>query len=470
MMLAAISPRNSSSFSSLISENGLSPTLSNITDQLQCELVPNEVISKYEVETVNEPIETVIRRRLADEARDKEEAFYFVDLGTIVKKYLQWVRYLPKVKPYYAVKCNPNPAIVRTLANLGVNFDCASKAEIQQVLGSGVSASRIIYANPTKMRSHISFAKTSGVEHMTFDNADELQKIHECYPDAKLLLRIITDDSQSICRFSTKFGAPLQQTGRLLALARQLDLIVVGVSFHVGSGCMSTASFVTAIQSALRVFKEAEEVGYKLSLLDLGGGWPGTDDHGTHPYGDHPPSISFVEIADAIRPLLDQAFGTNDDVQIIAEPGRFFVAESHTLMVNVFAKRVVEANVSGTTTSPSSENSHQVKNFSRQFLYYVNDGVYQSFNCIFFDHISPTPLVFDVGDRRTLYKCTIFGPTCDSMDCIAKDIWLPELEVGEWLYFKNMGAYTVAAASPFNGFSSCPTTYYIQSPITIPKP
>jgi len=139
-------------------------------------------------------------------------------------------------------------------------------------------------------------------------------------------------------------------------------------------------------------------------------------------------------------------------------------------MVNVFAKRVVEVNVSGTTANSSSENSHQVKNFSRQFLYYVNDGVYQSFNCIFFDHISPTPLVFDVGDRKTLYKCTIFGPTCDSMDCIAKDIWLPELEVGEWLYFKNMGAYTVAAASPFNGFSSCPTTYYIQSPITIPKP
>jgi len=344
------------------------------------------------------------------------------------------VRYLPRVKPFYAIKCNPNTAIVKTLASLGVNFDCASKAEIQQILGSGVEASRIIYANPTKMKSHINYAKSCGVELMTFDNKDELNKIAECYPESKLVLRIITDDSQSVCRFSTKFGAPLNLCSSLLKHAKELNLNVVGISFHVGSGCMSATSFEHAVRSAHKIFKEAEQVGYNFTLLDLGGGWPGTEDG----------KISFSEIANHIRPIVDELFP--QEIEIIAEPGRYFVADSHTLAVNVFAKRTVES------PDPSEKKS---------FLYYVNDGVYQSFNCIFFDHIYPTPLVFETKERVETYRCTIFGPTCDSMDCIGKDIYLPELEVGEWLYFKNMGAYTVAAASPFNGFKSCPTTYFI---------
>jgi len=399
--------------------------------------VPSEIITKFEVESFNCSVEEVIEQKInLEDGFEKEEALYIIDLGVVLKKYKQWVKYLPRVKPFYAIKCNPNPAIVRTLASLGVNFDCASKQEIQQILGSNISASRIIYANPTKMKSHINFAKGVGVDLMTFDNMAELEKVSECFPHARLVLRIITDDSNSVCKFSTKFGAPMDQTYNLLKRAKELCLNVVGVSFHVGSGCMSTKSFVAAIQSAHRVFKQGEELGYDFKVLDLGGGWPGTDDDG----------ICFTEIADCIRPVLDEYFPP--EVDIIAEPGRYFAAECHTLAVNVFAKRCM----------PDENNS-------KKYLYYINDGVYQSFNCIFFDHVHPKPLVFKQQNRTEQYKCTIFGPTCDSMDCIAKDIMMPELEVGEWLYFKNMGAYTTAAASPFNGFKSHANTYYIQTPL-----
>jgi ornithine decarboxylase len=390
-------------------------------------------VSKFDVETVTGTVEEVIAKKLAVETFDKEEAFYVVDLGVVVRKYEQWTTCLPRVQPFYAIKCNSSPAIVRTLASLGVNFDCASKSEIQQVLGCGVAANRIIYANPTKMKTHIGYAKSSSVDLMTFDNADELRKIAECYPAARLILRIITDDSNSICRFSTKFGAPLGDCDRLLQLAKELSLNVVGISFHVGSGCMSTQSFIGAIRSAKSIFQMGEEKGFRFTILDLGGGWPGTDDDG----------IKFSEIANAIRPVLDEEF---PDTTLIAEPGRYFVAESHTLAVNVFAKRSV-----------------QLENGRKQFLYYVNDGVYQSFNCIFFDHAHPKPLVFTPNGRTEMHECTVFGPTCDSLDCIAKNIELPELEIGEWLYFKNMGAYTVAAASPFNGFKSSPTTFFVRS-------
>jgi len=410
---------------------------SGFTSNLGLSKVPRDVISKYEVEAVNaeETVEALMNRKISGGQVPENEPFYIINLNTIVKKYEEWVEALPRVKPFFAMKCNPNIAIIRTLASLGANFDCASKTEMQTILGCGVSPKRIIYANPCKMVSHIQYAKGSEVEMMTFDNADELTKIAQVYPDAKLVLRIITDDSQSICRFSTKFGAPLNKCPSLLAHAKQLGLNIMGVSFHVGSGCMNPESFCAAIRNAHAVFKLAEEMGFSMTLLDLGGGWPGTGYEG----------ISFSEVAQAIRPLIDDLFPEN--IEVIAEPGRYFVAQSHTLAVNVYAKREVE------------------HNGEKSFLYYINDGVYQSFNCIIFDHYSPKPLILNSANaskNTELYRATIFGPTCDSMDCVSKDILMPEVEVGDWLYFRNMGAYSVAAASPFNGFKSCPTLFYIH--------
>lgn len=397
--------------------------------------VPREVCSKYDVEAVDPElsVEALMNKKINDGQVVENEAFYIINLNTVVKKFEEWVQYLPRVKPFYAMKCNPNIAIIRTLAHLGANFDCASKTEIQTVLGCGYSPDRIIYANPCKMVSHIEYAKSSGVEMMTFDNSQELVKIAQCYPKAKLVLRIITDDSHSICRFSTKFGAPLNTCGPLLAQAKELGLNVMGISFHVGSGCMNAESFQAAIRNAHSVFQLAQEMGFEMTLLDLGGGWPGTGYEG----------ITFSEVADAIRPLIDELFPSN--IEVIAEPGRYFVAQSHTLAVNVFAKRTMD------------------NDGEKSFLYYVNDGVYQSFNCIYFDHYSPKPLVLNsANDSPQLYRSTIFGPTCDSMDCVNKDILIPEVEVGDWLYFRNMGAYSVAAASPFNGFKSCPTQFYVM--------
>jgi len=426
-----------SSSSSLLSA---SSSLLSSSSSLPVSLVPRDLLNKYEVEkiTSNTSIVELLRTKIK-EGVVENEAFYIVDLTRIIAKYEEWVENLPRVKPFYAIKCNPDTAIIKLLASLGTNFDCASKAEIQQILGCGISSDRIIFANPCKMKSNIEFAKSSNVDLMTFDNTHELTKIAENFPNARLLLRIITDDSQSVCRFSTKFGAPLDTTFKLLSLAKELSLNVVGVSFHVGSGCMSSQSFVAAIRAAHGVFKQAESLGFNFTMLDLGGGWPGSNDD----------RISFPNIAASIRPLIDELFPIGQ-VDVIAEPGRYFVSESHTLAVNIYAKR--------TANSCNNDSS------ANHFLYYIDDGVYQSFNCILFDHYTPTPLVLNpsTDNNHLLYKSTIFGPTCDSMDCVAKDILLPELNVGEWLYFKNMGAYTVAAASPFNGFKASRTTFYIH--------
>jgi len=424
MIEAALSLSSSSSFSPV--------------DSVFRAIVPRDVIIKYDVErnVANHSVQDLLRSKISESVVENE-AFYIVDLGVVARKFDEWSTYLPRVKPFYAIKCNPDNAIIKLLGSLGAGFDCASRSEIQQILGSGVDSSRIIFANPCKMKSHIEFAKSNDVPLMTFDNTHELTKIAEIYPDAKLVLRIITDDSQSVCRFSTKFGAPLDTTYDLLTLAKSLGLNVVGVSFHVGSGCMSVSSFISAIRSAHHVFQQAQEIGFNLTLLDLGGGWPGTNDG----------RISFPSIADGIRPIIDELFPAH--VEVIAEPGRFFSCESYTLAVNIYAKRTVV-----------DQTTHE-----KHFLYYINEGVYQSFNCVLYDHYNPTPLILNARptDSNTpIYRSTIFGPTCDSIDCIGKDIPFPELEVGDWLYFKNMGAYTLAAGSPFNGFKAHSTTFYIH--------
>lgn len=381
---------------------------------------------------------------------DSEDAFYVIDLSKVVRQMLQWKAYLPRVTPFYAIKCNPSPSIMRIVEAMGGGFDCASKGEIgaAALLLRGENDKRIIYANPCKQASHMRYARGANVEMVTCDNEDELRKIKKHWPEAKVIIRIVTDDSNSVCRFSSKFGAHIKDCPRLVRVAKELELNLVGISFHVGSGCFDKISFIKAIRSAREVFDIAErEAGFKLNLLDIGGGFPGVDDVG---------KPTFIEIANAIRGLLDELFP--EDVQIIAEPGRYFACASHTLVTNIFAKRKVHK------VDKDEEGS--------DFLYYINDGVYGSFNCLLFDHAEIKSVrsirmssEFEDGDGQQeqegqdKFTSTIFGPTCDSMDCIIKGISLPELDLGDVLYFPDFGAYTVAASSAFNGFKTVTFRY-----------
>ena len=129
-------------------------------------------------------------------------------------------------EPFYAVKCNNDPGILQVLAYLGTGFDCASKAEIEQVLSLGVDSNRIVYANPCKMRSNIKYARDENVLKMTFDNEEELLKIKEYYPDAHLIVHLLPPLSKALC---CKFGVHPEETPALLMKAKQLGLNVTGV-------------------------------------------------------------------------------------------------------------------------------------------------------------------------------------------------------------------------------------------------
>jgi len=308
-----------------------------------------------------------------------------------------------------------------------------------------VSPDRIIYANPCKQQNMIQYANRVGVDLMTFDNEVELLKVKANFPNARLVLRILAPKTEKVqSQLGNKFGCLPGDVKPLLVKAKNLGLNVVGISYHVGSGCYELGVYAAAIQLAARAFETAKEVGYDFTILDVGGGFPGN----SHP------RITVEEIAEVMKPALDVYFPEGCGIDIISEPGRYFVASAMTLTTQVIAKRAVARDLGG-LREPTTDDEPA-------YMYYINDGVYGSFNCIMFDHAAPQPVLLSEHDTSLQFTSSIFGPTCDSIDLIIKDHLMPELNVGDWVTFPNMGAYTVAAGSQFNGMPP-PRMYYVST-------
>lgn len=359
-----------------------------------------------------------------------DDPYFIVDLTKIQDAYGTWINHLPRVTPYYAMKCNPDPVIVELLALLGVNFDCASEAELHQALSITKDPTKIIFANPCKVPSHLDYARANSISRMTFDCTEELHKIKARYPEAELILRLAVDDSKSACKFNKKFGCPPANVNELLKTASNLNLNVIGFSFHVGSGCTSADVYYSAISACKDATILADKYGFNTRIIDIGGGFVGND------------TPLFTRIAAEINKAIDTFFSDRPGVRFISEPGRYFVQTSHTLFLSIIGKKGGAAN-----TQP---------------IYYVNDGIYGSLNCIVFDHQRPE-LRANARDSTTQpKKSIIFGPTCDSIDIITEDAMLPDLNIGDRLYIENFGAYTTAAASEFNGFKTTKKKYIIS--------
>lgn len=271
-------------------------------------------------------------------------------------------RFFPRVEPFYAVKCNPDPVVIKTLAILGCNFDCASKNEFRLVHELTADLPRkpeIIFANPCKPRADVIEAVCKGIRMVTFDNAVEIEKCSKISKSIELVMRIITDDRGSQCRLSSKFGAPRAKWENLLTTAHKLGMKVVGVSFHVGSGCRDASRYEAALRDAKEIFELAEsKFGMKMTVVDIGGGFPGEthslwnpaqhidddeddEDEAEDGTKDEPEDrfMFFTEIAEQVAPVIDRLFPDESGVRIIGEPGRYFIAAAATLCCSVVSAR-----------------------------------------------------------------------------------------------------------------------------------
>jgi len=376
----------------------------------------------------------------------EEDNIAVCDLGVVAKQYLRWKKTFPRVHPFYAVKSFPDLNVVRALHVMGANFDCASRAEIELCLSVGAKPTDIIYANPAKGFKHVEYAKEHQVKKMTFDSEAELDKILRIFPEAELVIRIASNDSKSLMPFGYKFGCSFDYALELVDACKTKGANLIGVSFHVGSGCYDASAYVDTLRNARQVFDYAIERGFEMNFLDLGGGWPGEEE-----------GMKFlVEIADAINPVLDEHFPA--PIQIISEPGRYFCTAVAYQAVQIHGKReyvgapqiVKDEKTGEITVTPAP----------KEVQYYCTDGAYGSFNNVIWDFAKPKPIpIKEIPEDAPTFLTTFFGPTCDSLDVILKKTPFPAMEPGDWLYFENQGAYTVAAGSTFNGFER-PVIFY----------
>ncbi|KAL6846673.1 hypothetical protein ACP4OV_024121 [Aristida adscensionis] len=370
----------------------------------------------------------LLRSIIATAVPAQRSAFYVFDLARVVDLLRAWRRALPGVRPCYAVKCNPDPALLGALAALGAGFDCASRAEIEAVLALGVHPRDIVYANPCKPEAHLEHAAGVGVGLATYDSEEEVAKVKRCHPGCELLLRLKGPaGGEARVDLGTKYGALPDEVVPLLSAAQRAGVAVAGVSFHVGSGAARLDVYRAAIRDARAAFDAAAALGMPpMRVLDIGGGFVA--------------GAAFDGAAAVINDALAEHFGDLPGVEVIGEPGRYFAETAFTLAARVIGKRV----------------RGEVRE------YWIDDGLYGSLNCIMMDHYVPVPrpLATPRAGERT-YTSTVFGPTCDSIDTVVTGYQLPEMSVGDWLVFDDMGAYTTGAGSNFNGFATSDIKIYV---------
>ena len=364
-------------------------------------------------------------KQLQQLARHHGTPLVVIDHDLIRRNYAEFRRHLPTVQAYYAVKANPAPEIIRTLYRAGASFDVASMPEFMMVYENirhlpptaqqDFIWDKIIYANPTKPKETL-LALDRYKPLVTYDNPAELEKIKRYAPCAGVVLRLRVANTGSQCELSSKFGCDPGEAVDLILGALKLGLVVEGLSFHVGSQCTNFDNFVQALNIAAAVMKESRLRGHEIKILDIGGGFPA-------PYNKH--VRPFRELARVLNAEIAHLF--TPDIQILAEPGRYLVASAATSVARIIGRALRDGKP----------------------CYYIDDSVYHTFSGIIFDHCQYPLQAFK---RGTPELCAVFGQTCDGLDTLSQSESLPGLEIEDLVYAENIGAYSNASATWFNGF------------------
>jgi ornithine decarboxylase len=339
-----------------------------------------------------------------------------MDLEGIKARYIQIRYHLPEVNVYYAVKANDHPEVLRTLADLGSGFEVASVGELEKVLSLGVPPERIISSNPVKPEEFIDFAFRSGVNRFAVDSFAEVEKIARVAPRSRVYVRITVPNEGSDWPLSRKFGTDPDTALEILELAKDKGLVPVGITFHVGSQCNNLRNWFIAIRDASYLWERAREKGIRLMVLNMGGGIPVR-----YMYE----ALRIEDIAYYVRGLIRKYF-PSQPYELQIEPGRGIVGDQGVLVCRVIGK-----------ARRGEEN-----------WMYLDTGVFNGLA----EALGGIRYPIYLEREGELKEWVVGGVSCDSMDVIARRVYLPEPEVGDRVYILSAGAYTTVYASQFNGF------------------
>jgi len=349
-----------------------------------------------------------------------------VDLDIIRRNYENLRHWLPLAQVYYAVKANPAPEIISMLAELGSNFDVASRPEIELCMQAGADASRLSFGNTIKKKSDIAFAYGQGVRLFAFDSEAELEKLAEAAPGARVFCRLLMTCDGAEWPLSRKFGCEIEMARDLLVAARERGLEPYGVSFHVGSQQTDLKQWDVALGKTAMLFTALAEAGIELKMVNLGGGLP------AH-YRTSVPDIDAY--ADQIMHAMTRHFG-NDLPAMIIEPGRGLVGDAG----------VLETEVVLISRKSYQEDVRWV---------YLDVGKFGGLAETMDESIKYRIHTPHDGDDSG--PVVLAGPTCDSADILYEKAGyeMPmTLKVGDKVRIMTTGAYTTSySAVNFNGFA-----------------
>jgi len=343
--------------------------------------------------------------------------FLLIDTEKIKEKISLIGRNIRNSKVFYAFKANPDVAIADLADKQNIGFEIASEGELKMLSSLDIEPSRIISSNPVKSIKFLEMAADYGVNYFSFDSTDEVEKIAKYTPQSNVYVRLSVPNEGSEWPLSKKFGVELEDAVRLLSYAKQKGLNPIGVTFHVGSQCQNPYNWNIAIDKAKILWDMAEREGIKLSLLNIGGGYPINYTKG---------AISIDIIESNINKLILEKFP--EDIEIYIEPGRSIIGDAGILVSTVIGK---------------------AKRYDEDWLYIdvgVFNGLMESLGGIKYSYIVES-------NKSKNKRWTMAGPSCDSFDVIDRNITLPEPDIGCLILILSSGAYTVSYASEFNGFS-----------------
>ena len=339
------------------------------------------------------------------------------------QQYLRFCDAMPGVRPHYAVKANPHSRVVEELNSLGCGFEVASMAEVKLLFDLNIAMEHVLFSNPVKSAEAISYASSIGMEWFSFDCQQELEKIVSINRRAKLMLRLDVPNHGSEWPLSGKFGANLAEVDSLCKLALKKNANLRGITFHVGSQCRNTGNWGEAIEYSRIVIQEMKQYGFDVELLNIGGGYPVEM---TTPV----PSIEKIGLA-----IKESLSSIPSKVSILAEPGRFLVANAGCLICQVI----------GLSRRDGARWA------------YLDVGMFGGL----FEHSQGLSYVICSQDSKDLVPWKLAGPTCDAVDVMPSEQLLPSaLTEGDLVFILNAGAYTSVYASGFNGFSPPVVTFF----------
>jgi len=362
---------------------------------------------------------------------NKKTPYLVVNLRKVEEAYERLHKLLPNAEIFYAMKCNPNPEIMKTVLKCGGLFEISSANEMRKAVSIGTDPRLLLFSNPIKTLTDIKSAHRAGVCYFAFDSRCEVDKLAEGAPGSKVYVRLAVPVRKSEVASEGKFGVSIEHAKDLILYAKERGLEIYGISFHVGSQMLDYESWGYAIQHCSKLIDLLEDEGIDLKFLDLGGGFPVCYEDVKEDNLEKTAKYILKAIKKYIR----------KDVRVIVEPGRYLVADSGTMVSSVIGI---------------------AERFDKKWLHLdvgADNGLMESLE-------TANSLAFPVHDSnrssdKDVYNLT--GPTCNSQDTILFDVPISSnIEVGDKVYFECAGAYSTAFTENFNGFPS-PKTIVINN-------